>query len=138
MNTQAYVLPDHLNQRREHRIAATRPFTGGMFVRLKGQADLPVVGLRNISAGGASVVVGRALTQHQDISIGLTVGGTRMAFAGRVAWCRPINKDDLLPDLTLADGEALFAVGMMIHGPGSFSAMVHMADSLETATALAV
>lgn len=99
---------------------------------------MPVVGLRNISAGGASIVVGQALSRQQDLAIGLTVGGARMEFSGRVAWCRPVDKDDLLPGHTLPGSGELFAIGMMIHGPGSFAAMVQLADPVEPVTLLSV
>lgn len=132
MNQQASELPDQKNQRREQRIPLTRPFTGQLLLRLPGQADIPVVGLRNVSAGGASVVVRQALSQQQELAIGLNVGDARMEFSGRVAWCRPIDKDDLQPGHALPGSCDLFAVGMMIHGPGSFAAMVQLAGPVET------
>lgn len=132
MNQQASELPDQQKPRREQRIPLTRPFADQLLLRLPGQADIPVVGLRNVSAGGASVVVRQALSQQQDLAIALNVGGARMEFSGRVAWCRPIDKDDLQPGHVLPGSGDLFTVGMMIHGPGSFAAMVQLAGPVES------
>lgn len=100
-----------------------------MLLRVGRASDLQVVSLRNVSNGGASVLVQQAVDPGAMVSIVLGREGVSMAFTARVAWCRRAEDSDL-PVTTHDHGMAsdqLFAVGLHVMGPGSFATMVKQA-----------
>lgn len=129
MNKPVSDLEGARNQRREQRFPLQTPLASPLMMRLPGQRDTPVVALRNVSAGGACVLVTQPLQKQQALVIALRVGGARMEFSGQVAWCRPAEPQDIAGGSARHADGGLYAVGLMIHGPGSFAAMVQMAGT---------
>lgn len=120
------------NQRREGRAVWGVSHDMGppdMLLRLAPSLDLPVIALRNVSNGGASVLVGREVVTGTMASIVLGRAGIRMAFTARLAWCRRADDSDmpLTSHEHAGSSDGLFAVGLHVMGPGSFATMVKQA-----------
>jgi hypothetical protein len=123
MNPESPRTPARDNRRQDRQERPTH-FDGELALRLgEGAADLPVTALRNVSANGASVLLQHELPDGRSVSVVLYTGGVRMEFVGNVAWCREAGSDDLLDSNRPSHGP-LYAVGLHILAPGSFSAML--------------
>jgi hypothetical protein len=108
--------------RREDRATWNVQFNGEMSLRRAGHADMHVTALRNVSAGGSSVLVPEALLPGSQVLIVLGGDGVRLEFVASVAWCRLADKEDL--PVTDTSGATSHAAGLQLRGPGSFAAML--------------
>jgi hypothetical protein len=124
MKPETHRTPQDRDNRREDRQARQVHFDGELALRRRdADADIPVTALRNVSASGASVLLQREMVKGSAVSVVLYTGGVRMEFVSNVAWCRLAGEDDVLDSNRPASGP-MYAVGLHILAPGSFSAMI--------------
>jgi hypothetical protein len=112
------------DNRREDRQARRVHFDGELALRRSdASTDTPVAALRNVSTSGASVLLQHEMPAGCAVSVVLYTGGVRMEFLSNVAWCRIAGEDDVL-DSNRPHGGPMYAVGLQILAPGSFSSMI--------------
>lgn len=114
--------------RREGRTSWHAPGTHELTLRTRDLGDVPVEVLRNVSSGGASVVVPRAVSPGTSASILVHAAGARLEFMAQVVWCRSVSADDSSPVHRPTDGS--HALGLSLRGPGSFAAMLGLPASV--------
>ena len=81
-----------------------------------------VLALRNVSSGGASVLLEGAQAAPAQAALVVEVRGARLAFEARVVWQRPASEADLAD--AGAPAEAGRVIGLQVLGPGSLAAML--------------
>jgi hypothetical protein len=124
MKPESKPTPQERDNRREDRQARQVHFDGELALRRSdATTDTPVTALRNVSASGASVLLQHEMPKGCAVSVVLYTGGVRMEFLSNVAWCRVAGEDDVL-DSNRPHGGPMYAVGLHIFAPGSFSSMI--------------
>lgn len=85
--------------------------------------DRPVAALRNVSTGGASLVLTGAAPVPREASLVLELDGVRLVFLSRVVWQRDANGQDL-HEAGLGEADDACVIGLQVRGPGSLAAML--------------
>lgn len=114
--------------RSEGRTTWHAPGTHDLTLRTAQLGEVHVEVLRNVSSGGASVVVPRPVPPGTTASILVHAAGARLEFMAQVVWCRGVSPDDSTPHHRPSDGS--HALGLSLRGPGSFAAMLGLSASM--------